>query len=132
MQKNNAMFQIDGWMARLPFVFNCLKALLMVLPLVAIFVYFYLNQASPETIKETELVGDSSYLAGIGVITLIYYAMIFCSIVKRLRDILGKDIKSPYILPIIIIIGLSLPVVGFITGLVLTFYPGIFSKEAAA
>lgn len=130
MEKNNAMFQIDGWMARVPFIFNTLKAILMVTPLVGLFVYAYIGQVDPDKIETTELVGDSTYLMGIAVITLIYYAMIFCSIVKRLRDITGKDLKKPYILPIIIILGLTLPIVGIITGLVLTFYPGVLSKEA--
>lgn len=131
MRKNNTMFQIDGWMGRLPFIWNGIKAWLLLMPFAALFVYSYLDHFQKLLATDPNADTSSTFLLGAAIIGLVFYALIFPSLVKRLRDITGKDLKKPYLLAFAIIIGLNIPIVGFITGLVIIAYPGVFSKDAA-
>lgn len=132
MQKNTTLLEMSGWMGRLAFIFNGLKASLILLLPTALFVYFYLDHATKLIEADANANPSGTFLAGAFAIGIVYYALIFPSIVKRLRDIVGKDLKSPYWLAIVIVIGLNIPFIGLITGLVLISYPGIYSKAAAA
>lgn len=132
MEKNTTLLEMSGWMGRLAFIFNGLKASLILLLPTALFVYFYLDHATQLVQADATANPSGTFLAGAFAIGIAYYALVFPSIVKRLRDIVGKDLKPPYVLAIIIVIGLNIPIVGMITGLVLISYPGTFSQAAPA
>lgn len=131
MEKNTTMREMTGWMGRLAFILNGLKAWLILLLPICAFVYFYADHL--ENISATDPYAEASaiFLAGLVIIAIAYYVLIFPSIVKRLRDIVGKDLKRPKLMAFIIIIGLNIPIVGFITGLVLIAYPGLYSQAEA-
>lgn len=128
MKKNTTLLEMDGWIGRLAFIYNGLKAwFILAIPIIA-FVYFYLDHFNQALELDPNTNPSPTFLAGAVIIGLVYYALIFASVVKRLRDIVGKDLKRPKLMAFVIILGLNIPIVGFITGLVLIAYPGIYSQ----
>lgn len=129
LQKNTTLLEMDGWMGRLAFILNGLKAMFIVLIPAIIFVYVYLQFNDGVIESGTDSMPSALFLTGAGIIGMLYYALIYPSVVKRLTDIVGPEIKKPRLLALIIIIGLNIPIVGFITGLVLSTFPGKISAK---
>lgn len=127
LERNTTLLGMDGWMGRLDFFLCGLKASLIILIPFAILAYAY-GQFSGGQIEEGAL-PSPVFVIGVLLLLVLYSAIIYPAVVRRLRDIVGPDIKRPKLLALIIVIGLYIPIVGSITGLFLTFYPGKLSAQ---